>query len=211
MTTRSVQLSRLTALALAVCGCHGQPERNLPHVPEGTDARPSVVLVAMPEPGQETARAFAAARAEWSGLEEEALSLREPARHPQPRLPAAFRARGLTALRDLVEPLAGVTAFAPTRASDIADDARTLVVVEMLPGETIQALHGSDAFTESYYELDTYGIRRAVIRLPLWLLDKSPMTSRTSSSTNSATRSASRGISRTVSTSRGRPGSGTGS
>lgn len=153
----------------AATGCERPVDR--PHVEQGTRDAPNLVLVRLPEPDTAPLVALARSREEWGKLPEEMLSLRDPVRFPQPEIPPALVAMARRAAEDLFDPIEGL---APTFDATEATRDRVVAVfaVEVLPDTTIRRLHGSDAFTEAFHDLDRHEIRRAVIRLPSWLLDR---------------------------------------
>lgn len=165
-----MRTGHVVPLLLAVACAGAGTSTETPRVKEGSRA-PSRILVALPASDASAVHRLASAHARFADLEREALSWVEPTRYPQPDLDPSWRDAAERAVEDLVDPFPGVTvSFDPASA----DRVETLVVVEMLPERVIRERHGSDAFTQSIFDLDAYHIRRAVIRLPLYLLDERP-------------------------------------
>jgi hypothetical protein len=140
---------------------------------QGASDAPNLVLVMLPHGDPSPLRALVRARDSWERLEEEMLSLRDPARFPQRTLAPEVVRLARRAAEDIFDPIEGLD---PSFDPSLVHDPRVvaLVAVELLPDTTIQRLHGSDGFTESFHDLDRHLIRRAVIRLPDWLLTRPP-------------------------------------
>jgi hypothetical protein len=169
----------LPALGGLGCSISADAGRGTPpveaHVPEGNAASPTVIEVLFPSSDLSAIRHLVSARPAWEGLQTESLALSNPRRYPQPDLDPAWIEAGTRALDDLLDPLVGLTwRLGPTAEAVRDPSVSTLVLVEILPDSTIRRLHGSDAFTESFYEYETKRIRRAIIHLPMFLLDHAP-------------------------------------
>jgi hypothetical protein len=144
-------------------------------VREGTPDAPAVIQVVMPTDDHVGLLRLITARGEWAPMTLEMFTLVEPGAYPQPTLDGEWDAATRRAIRDLVEPLAGVdVVFGLDPAAARDKRVAALVTVEMIPGSVVWELRGADAFTETSYTLTPRHIRRAVIHLPDWLLDHGP-------------------------------------
>jgi len=147
----------------------------LAHIPEGSSGAPSIIEVLLPSSNMGAITNLVSARDAWKGLLTESQALSNPGLYPQPDLDPRWIEAGEQAIADLVGPFEGLTwRLGPT--ADAVQNPRvvTLVLVEVLPDSAIRRLHGSDAYTESFYEYETRRIRRAIIHLPMFLLDHTP-------------------------------------
>lgn len=161
----------LLACAVLALACGGTDKP--PRVRQGSADAPTYIHIVLPSPDVASLRELARSRDTWEKLESEALALSQPERYPQPTLTPAFVSAATRAAEDLLDPIVGIEPLFGLTRND-PEAVASLIVVEMLPDSTIQRLHGSDAFTESAHDLDQRFIRRSVIRLPGWLLDRPP-------------------------------------